>query len=102
MDAIREGIESGLRQRSTPSLTKDLQPEFFTITEARRVLAISRSGIYRLFEIGELTSIKRGGRVLIDRVQVLNYAEKLRKNSSRISVRGVPRGSKSKQKPADR
>ena len=89
MDAIRDGIESGLRQRSHPSLPKDLQPEFFTITEARHVLAISRSGIYRLFEIRELTPIKRGGRVLIDRAQVLNYADKLRKIASRKSVRGA-------------
>ena len=89
MDAIREGIESGLRQRSNPSPTKDLQPEFFTIAEARHVLAISRSGIYRLFKTLELTPINRGGRVLIDRAQVMDYADKLRKIASRKSMRGA-------------
>jgi excisionase family DNA binding protein len=45
--------------------TTQLEP-LLSVSEARDVLRISESGVYRLMRRGELASVKVGGRTLIE------------------------------------
>ena len=54
-----------------------------TVEQARRALGVSRATVWRLIQRGELPSIHRGGRRLVQ-------ASAIRTRSARRTTRGIP------------
>jgi excisionase family DNA binding protein len=64
----------------------DVQPEFVSALDAARILAISRSEVYKLLDQGDLDGFKRGSRHLIEYASVRDYANRLRQEAKVSSV----------------
>lgn len=56
---------------------------FMTVEEAGRALGVSRSTVWRLIQRGELATIRRGGRRMVQ-------ATALRKRTARGPAAGIP------------
>jgi excisionase family DNA binding protein len=53
----------------------DQVPVMVPLAQAARVIGISRSSLYNLFERGELQSRRVGGRVFIPKVELRRFCE---------------------------
>jgi excisionase family DNA binding protein len=56
----------------------ELPPIFVTVNDAKRLLAIGHTHIYKLMKSGEIEKVKSGGKTLIVYGSVVRYAESLK------------------------
>jgi hypothetical protein len=90
LDAIIAAVRDGVRQELAAgpnTLNGGPQPQLMRLQDAMKVLAVSRSGIYRLFGSGDLTPVKRGRSTLIARAEIEAHVARLRNPNG-----GVPTG----------
>ena len=52
----------------------EVQPEFLTVQDFAKLVSMSRSGVYKLAERGEIPTVRLGGAIRIPR----SFVEKLR------------------------
>lgn len=50
-------------------------PQFLSVDDVCRILCISRSTLYRLFETGEISRVKIGAKVLIPSREVQKFVD---------------------------
>ncbi len=59
-------------------LLSDKRRKYFSVTEVKDYLGLSRSKVYQLVESGELPACRFGGSIRISRTDILRYEEHAR------------------------
>ena len=84
-------IEKIFKKLEERFISFDSKKQFYTISEAKNILRISRTTLYRRLCSGEIPSVKIGGRVLIP-ASFFNQLTQLSLQQTKIRITGETNG----------
>ena len=61
-----------MTERTYLSMLKD-EPEVLTVIEAAKILRIGKNKAYDLINLGKLSSIKMGGKIIVPKMCVIQF-----------------------------